>query len=55
MKIRDYLKTEQFRQLEKMTQSKRSLRKEDHINWHKMMGTDNRGMKRGKGGAMRNV
>lgn len=47
MKIRDYLKTEQFRQLEKMKQRK------EKVNWKDIMGTNRQTLKRGRGGAMK--
>ncbi|MGE6894460.1 hypothetical protein [Priestia flexa] len=47
MKIRDYLKTEQFRQLEKMKQCK------EKVDWKEIMGMNRQTLKRGRGGAMK--
>lgn len=57
MKLRNHLNSDQLKQLEKMGKKrKRNKRpKEEHLNWHDLMGSSNRGMKRGKGGAYRNA
>ncbi|MEK4871550.1 hypothetical protein [Niallia sp. FSL W8-1348] len=61
MKLSDHLKPEQLKQLEKMKKKprnhkrKKKPKKEENINWHDIMNSNNRGMKRGKGGAYRNA
>lgn len=47
MKIRDRLKTEQFRQLEKMKQRK------EKVDWKEIMGMNKQTLKRSRGGAMK--
>lgn len=59
MKLSDHLKSEQLKQLEKMGKKKRKRnkkpKKDEKVNWNELMGSSNRGMKRGKGGAYRNA
>lgn len=47
MKIRDHLKTEQFRQLEKMKQRK------EKVDWKEIMGMNRQTLKRGRSRAMK--
>lgn len=49
MKIKNHLNTEQLSHLEKMGKRK------EKVNWKDVMGMNKRGMKRSKGGAMRNA
>ncbi|MCL9634644.1 hypothetical protein L2095_07860 [Bacillus zanthoxyli] len=49
MKVKNHLNTEQLSHLEKMGKRK------EKVDWKDAMGMNKRGMKRSKGGAMRNV
>ncbi|UMZ35566.1 hypothetical protein [Priestia megaterium] len=49
MKVKNHLNTEQLSHLEKMGKRK------EKVNWKEVMGMNKRGMKRSKGGAMRNA
>jgi hypothetical protein len=61
MKIADHLNADQLKHLEKMGKKPKSYKrnkkpkKEEQVNWHDIMGSNNRGMKRKKGGAMSNA
>ena len=49
MKIKNHLNTDQLRHLAKTGKRK------EKVNWKDVMGMNNRGMRRSKGGAMRNA
>jgi hypothetical protein len=59
MKIADRLSKNQKKQLDKIkppkkkTHHKPKQKKEEKINWNELMGSNNRGLYRGKGGALK--
>jgi hypothetical protein len=62
MKIADRLSKEKKEQLDKIHSPKKNIqkkkqkqnkKKEEAINWHELMGSNNRGLFRGKGGALK--
>jgi hypothetical protein len=62
MKIADHLNKEQKDKLNKIRKPNKKTKKrnrtpkkptEEKIDWHDIMGTNNRGLRRGKGGAWR--
>jgi hypothetical protein len=62
MKIADRLSKEKKEQLDKIhspkknkstKKQKQKKKKEETINWHELMGSNNRGLYRGKGGALK--
>ena len=58
MRIEDHLSKQQKSQLNTMRHKKEhkpKKPKEEKVDWSDIMGSNNRGMKRGKRGAMRNV
>ena len=54
MKLKDYLKTEQLKQVRKMGKKRKKQQpKEEKVNWINIMGMDRDRYSRGRGGAMR--
>ena len=55
MKLKDHLKTEQLKQLDKMGNKKKKKKqpKEEKVNWINIMGMDRDRYSRGRGGAIR--
>jgi hypothetical protein len=55
MKNSDHLSKEKEEQLDKIHSPKKKTnkKKEEAINWHELMGSNNRGLYRGKGGALK--
>jgi hypothetical protein len=60
MQIRDLITKEQKQKLNQIKSSpvrkkkKKRKKKEEQVNWHEIMGTNNRGLRRKKGGAWTN-
>jgi len=54
IKLKDYLKTEQLKQVRKMGKKRKKQQpKEEKVNWINIMGMDRDRYSRGRGGAMR--
>jgi hypothetical protein len=59
MKIADHISKKKREQLAKLhspksnNQHKKKTKKTEKINWHELMGSNNRGLVRGKGGALK--
>ena len=54
IKLKDYLKTEQLKQVRKMGKKRMKQQpKEEKVNWINIMGMDRDRYSRGRGGAMR--
>jgi hypothetical protein len=59
VRIAEHLSQKQKKQLDKLKspknkkENKPKKKKEEKINWHEMMGSNNRGLYRGKGGALK--
>jgi hypothetical protein len=59
MKFADHVKPEQKKQLGKIQSPKKKKqqepkkKREEKIDWHDLMGSNNRGLYRGKGGALK--
>ncbi len=58
MKIADHLSNKEKKELNKIKERKKQNRKpkakkEEKIDWHDLMGCNNRGLVRGKGGAFK--
>ncbi|MDF2534397.1 MAG: hypothetical protein K0R18_554 [Bacillales bacterium] len=59
MKLSDHLSEKQKRQLDKIkspkneSHQKAKPKKEEKIDWHEIMGSNNKGLYRGKGGALK--
>jgi hypothetical protein len=56
VRIEEHLLNEKKQQLETMKspKKKRKKKKQENVNWHDIMGMNNRGLKRKKGGAWGN-